>query len=155
MSLGEKIKAFVVHVSFLEPKITINLVRKAQMALLLAKKVIVPAKYSDFADLFLEESANMLSEQTGVNKHATKLEEGKKSPYKPIYSLELVELKTFKIYIKTNLANSFIKAWNSPASALILFIYKPNNSFAGVLITKGSITSQSKIAIRCHWSVSH
>ena len=31
------------------------------MALLLAKKVIIPAKYLDFADVFLEESANILS----------------------------------------------------------------------------------------------
>ena len=32
------------------------------MALLLAKEVIVLAKYSDFADVFLEESANVFPE---------------------------------------------------------------------------------------------
>ena len=37
------------------------------MALVLAKKVTVPAKYLDFADVFLEKSANILPEQTGVN----------------------------------------------------------------------------------------
>ena len=43
----------------------------------MAKKVTVPAEYSDFANVFLEESANILSEQTGVNEHAIELEEGK------------------------------------------------------------------------------
>ena len=32
------------------------------MALLLAKKVIVPAKYSDFANVFLKKSANVFLE---------------------------------------------------------------------------------------------
>ena len=47
------------------------------MTLLLAEKVTVPAKYSDFPDVFLEESANVLSEQTEVNKYAIKLKKGK------------------------------------------------------------------------------
>ena len=98
------------------------------MALLLAKKVIIPAKYSDFADVFLEKVANVLPKQTWANKYAIKLEEGKKPLYGPIYSLEPVELKTFKTYIKINLANSFIWHLKSPASAPILFIHKPNGN---------------------------
>ena len=47
------------------------------MALLLAKKVIVFAKYWDFADTFLKKSINVFSERAKVNKHAIKLEEGK------------------------------------------------------------------------------
>ena len=34
-----------------------------------------------------------------------------------------------KIYIKIYLANDFIRSSKSPASALILFIQKPNSSF--------------------------
>ena len=78
------------------------------MALLLAKEVTVPAKYRDFADVFLEESANVLLEQIRANGHAIKLEKGKQPSYRPIYSLGPVELKTFKTYIETNLVNSFI-----------------------------------------------
>ena len=37
------------------------------MALVLAKKVTVMAKYLDFADLFSEESVNVILEQTRVN----------------------------------------------------------------------------------------
>ena len=60
---------------------TIHLTRKAQLALLLAKKVIVPAKYLDFADVFSKKSGNILPEQTGVNEHVIKLEEGKQPSY--------------------------------------------------------------------------
>ena len=80
------------------------------MALLLAKKIIVLAKYSDFADIFLEKSANILPKQTGVNEYTIKLQKSKQPPYESIYNLEPVELKTPKIYIKTNLANGFIRA---------------------------------------------
>ena len=47
------------------------------MVLLLAEKVTVLAKYSDFADMFSKKSANVLSEQTKVNKHSIELKEGK------------------------------------------------------------------------------
>ena len=108
---------------------TIHLARKAQLALLLAKEVTVPTEYSDFADVFLEKSANVFPERTKANKHTIELEKGKQPPNRPIYSLELVELKTLKIYIKTNLTNGFIWPSKSPADALILFVYKPDNSF--------------------------
>ena len=126
--LDENIKAFVVYVSSLESRMTIHLARKAQLALLLVKKVTVLAEYSNFADMFSEQSANVLPERIGVNEHAIKLEEGKQPPYRPIYSLEPVELNTLKIYIETNLANSFIKALKSPAVAPILFVHKPDGS---------------------------
>lgn len=57
------------------------------------------------------------------------LEEGKQLPYGPIYSLEPVELERLKVYIKTNLANSFIRPFKSPVEASILFDHKPSKSF--------------------------
>ena len=78
------------------------------MALLLVKKVTVLAEYSDFADVFIKKSANILLERTGANEHAIELEKGKQPPYRPIYSLGPVELETLKTYIKTNLANNYI-----------------------------------------------
>ena len=98
------------------------------MALLLAKKVIVLGKYSDFADVFLEESANVFPEHTRVNEHAIELQKGKQSPYRPIYSPEPVDLKIFKTYIETSLANGFIGTLKSPVSAPILFVHKLNDS---------------------------
>ena len=99
------------------------------MFLLLAEKVIVLAKYADFANIFLEKSANVLPKQTRVNQYTIKLEKGKQLPYRPIYSLRLVKLKTLKTYIKTNLANNFIRALKSPTSAPILFVHKSNGNF--------------------------
>ena len=68
----------------------------------------MPTEYLDFADVFLEKSANVLPERTGANEHAIKLEKGKQPPYGPIYSLGPVELETLKTYIKTNLTNGVI-----------------------------------------------
>ena len=63
-ALDEITKVFVVHVSFpsLRLRMTINLAKKTQIALLLAKKFTIPAKYSDFANVFLEKLANVLLE---------------------------------------------------------------------------------------------
>ena len=102
---------------------------KAQSTLLIAEEFTVQAKYSDFTDVFLKESAEMLPKNTGINKHAIELERGKQPIYEPIYSLGPVELKTFKTYIKTNLANDFIRFFKSPTVALIFFICKTDGSF--------------------------
>ena len=75
--MNEHIKVFVVHVNSLALRMTIYPARKAQLASLLVEKVIVLAKYSDFADMFLEESINIFPEQIRVNEHTIKLEEGK------------------------------------------------------------------------------
>ena len=107
---------------------TIHPARKAQLVLLWGKEVTVPIEYLDFADVFLEKSANVFPERTWVNENAMGLEEGKQPPYAPIYSLEPVKFKTFKTYIKINLSNGFIRALKSPTDAPILFVCKPNSS---------------------------
>ena len=56
---------------------TIHQVREAQIALLLAKEVTIPAKNSDFANVFLKELAKRLPQCIGINKHATELEDSK------------------------------------------------------------------------------
>ena len=136
------------YVSSLGLKMTIHPARKAQLALLLAKKVTVPTKYSDFADVFSEKPPNVLPERTGANEHVIELKEGKQPPYGPIYSLEPVELKTFKTYIETNLANGFIQVSKSPRVLQFCLSASLVVAFACVSITKDSITSQSRIDIR-------
>ena len=74
------------------------------------------------------ENAAELPENTGLNEHAIKLEEGKQPSFGPIYSLGLVELETLKTYIKINLANGFIRPSKSLARAPILFNRKPHRS---------------------------
>ena len=63
-----------------------------------------------------------------MNKHAIELEEDKQPSFGPIYSLGSMELKTLKTYIKTNLANGFIRFSKSSAEAPILFDRKSDGS---------------------------
>ena len=49
-ALGKNVEAFVGYKALLIYKITVYLARKAQIALFIAKKVSVPAKYLDYAD---------------------------------------------------------------------------------------------------------
>ena len=85
-------------------------------------------EYSDYIDVFSAENAVELPENTGMNEHAIELKKGKQPPFGPIYSLGSVELETLKTYIKTNLANDFIRPSKSPARAPILFNWKPDRS---------------------------
>ena len=82
----------------------------------------------DFLNVFSEKKALVLSDCTELNEHIINLENGKQLLYRPIYSLGLVELETFKIYIKTHLNTGFIQPSKSLAGALILFDKKPDGS---------------------------
>lgn len=114
--------AFVVHITYLDKKMLIHSAKKAQIAFFITKKVAVSVEYSDYLDIFLEKSAAELSKRFDINEHAINLKTGKQLPYRPIYSLGLVELETLKTYIKTNLANGFICPFKSPIRAPIFFV---------------------------------
>ena len=104
--------------------------RQAQVGALLFNEAPteIPAEYSDYSNVFSAEHAAELPENTGMNEHAIKLEEGKQPLFGPIYSLGLVKLETLKTYIETNLANGFIQPSKFPAGAPILFNRKPDGS---------------------------
>ena len=70
-----------------------------------------------------------LLKNTGINKHAIKMQDGKQLPYGLIYSLGPVELETLKIYIKTYLNTGFIQPSKSSPGVSILFDKKPDCSF--------------------------
>ena len=89
----------------------------------------VPAKYSDFADVFSLDLASKLLKYNEINDHAIDLVEGcQQPPYGPIYSLGPVELETLKAYIETNLAHGFIRPFKSPVGTPILFDRKSDGS---------------------------
>ena len=85
-------------------------------------------EYSDYSNVFSTEKAAELPENTGINEHAIKLEEGKQPSFWPIYSLDPVELETLKTYIEINLVNGYIRPSKSPAGAPILFDRKSDGS---------------------------
>ena len=84
--------------------------KQAQVGILLFDKALIkiPAEYSDYSNVFLVKNAVELPKNTKINKHAIKLEEDKQQSFGSIYSLGPIELKILKIYIKINLASSFI-----------------------------------------------
>ena len=132
-------ETFVVHVAIREQEeMAMNPDRKAQIeaqsgaqvgALLFDEAPTkVLAKYSNDSNVFSTENAAELPENTKMNKHAIKLEEGKQPSFGPIYSLGPIELEMLKTYIKTNLANGFIWPSKSSAGAPILFDQKSDKS---------------------------
>lgn len=68
----------------------------------------IPVKYRDYANMFSFDLVIELPKNTGINKHTIKLEKNKQPLYRIIYSLELVEFKILKTYIKTFLKTRFI-----------------------------------------------
>ena len=106
-TLDKHVKTFIVHITSLLT-MAIHLAREAQIASLVAEKLKIPNKYSDFLDVFLEKKALILLKTTMLNQHAIELQKSQQLPYGPIYSLGPVELTTLKIYIETNFANDFI-----------------------------------------------
>ena len=132
-------KTFIVHVVIRkQKKMVVDPGRKAQIevqsraqvgALLFNKAPTeVLAGYSDYSNVFSVENTAKLPENTGMNKHTIKLKEDKQPPFGPIYSLGLVKLETLKTYIETNLANSFIRPFKSPAETSILFDMEPDGN---------------------------
>ena len=101
-----------------------------QISALITKKTFTKllAEYLDFTDIFSPDLAAELFEYVGINNYAIKLVDGQQPPYGPIYSLELVEMETLKVYIETNLAHGFIKPSKSLADTSILFNQKSDGS---------------------------
>ena len=110
VALDPNQEVLVIYVAILSSEMAIHPSRLAQIASLKAEEapVTVLAKYLDYANVFFEKLAVVLSEHTEINTHAIKLEEGKQPPYRPIYSLGLVELEILKTYLKTHLKTGFI-----------------------------------------------
>lgn len=65
----------------------------------------------------------------GINNHVIELVNSQQPIYQLIHSLRLVELQALKAYIKTNLANGFIKPSMSSKSTPIIFDQKLDRFF--------------------------
>ena len=104
----------------------IYLAKKTQIVLLVSKKIWILTKYLDFSNIFLEKKALILPKATKINQHAIKFPKNQQPPYRSIYSLKPVELKTLKTYTKTNLANNFIWLSKLPTATFIYFFQKPD-----------------------------
>lgn len=84
--------------------------------------------YWFYRRFFFNNIARLVNNNT-INNYLTKLVNGQKLFYKPIYCLKLVKLEILKSYLKINFTNNFIKFFKFVASTSIIFIRKANNSF--------------------------
>ena len=84
-------------------------------------------KYVDFADIFFPNLASKHPKHTRINDHAIELVDGQQALYGPIYSFGLIEIKTLKAYIETNLVNGFIRQFKSPIGVPIFFDWKSDS----------------------------
>lgn len=73
----------------------------------------IPAEYSNYNNIFSVENAIEFLKYTRINNYAIRLEKIKQLLFKHIYTLKLLELKTLKTSIETNLVNSFIWSFKS------------------------------------------
>ena len=78
-------------------------------------------EYSDYSNIFSAKNIPKLLKYTKKNDYTIELEKSKQSIFKPIQSLDPVELEMLKIYIETKLANSFIQLSKFHTKAFILF----------------------------------
>ena len=123
-------KTFVMHIVTLAEPTTISIPPfcQAQVAVLTSEETGIPAKYSNFSNIFSSDSVAELLELTGINDHPINLLDNKQPPYGLIYSRGPVELEMLKTYLKTNLASGFIRPSKCLSGALILFVRKKNDS---------------------------
>ena len=100
--MDKNFETFMIYIISFNLALGIHLDKAAQIASLFIEKVKILDKYSDFANVFLEEKTLVLPEYIKFNEHAINLEDGKQPPYGLIYSLGPVELETLKTYIETH-----------------------------------------------------
>ena len=117
--------------------------------MLTSKENRIPDEYSDFSRVFSSDSAAELPEHTGINNHPINLLDNKQPFYGLIYSLGPVELEMLKIYIKANLASSFIRPSKYPVGAPILFVRKKNGSLHLCVDYRGL----NNLTIKNHYSL--
>ena len=92
--------------------------------------------YHDYLDVFSEERANTLPPHREYDMHI-QLEQGKKPPWGKLYGHSAVELAAMDTYLKTNLANGFIRPSRSPAAAPVMFVKKLDGGLRLVIDFRG------------------
>lgn len=91
--------------------------------------ISILSKYTDFVIIYSKNLIAEFLEYTKINNYTIDLTKCYQQLYRFIYSLSLVGLKNLEIFIKTNLANSFIRPFKSLINTFILFFKKSDGSF--------------------------
>lgn len=80
--LDKDVKFFMVYKASFVSKISIHLAQKAQIVVLITKKVTNVAEYKDFTNMFLKKLAKLLPKLISNNKQAIKLKNSKQQLYR-------------------------------------------------------------------------
>lgn len=126
--MDKNVENLLLDIYILVGKMIIYLAKSALISLFFVIKIIILAIYSNFTNFLLKKRVEVLLKYIRANKHAIELKKDKKLLHGSIYWRKIVELKTFNIYIKINLANNFIKTSKLLARTLIYFIKEPDGS---------------------------
>ena len=102
---------------------------KGLIALLIAKEVKIPTKYSDFFKYFLGRKNFDLTEGNQDKSIRYQAVERSSTTLWAYLLPKPGRARNVETYIETNLANGFIWPSKSPVDALILFVGKPDNNF--------------------------
>jgi hypothetical protein len=87
----------------------------------------VPPEYHEFADVFSKAEASKLPPHREYDHHIP-LQDDAMPPFGPLYRLSPVEEEVLRKYIQDNLTKKFIRHSQSPCSAAVLFVKKPDGS---------------------------
>jgi len=87
----------------------------------------LPKQYWQYKELFEEKKAKMLAPRRTFD-HAINLKEGAEPPWGPIYPMSAHQLSELEKYLKKMMADGKVADSESPYSAPILFVPKPDGS---------------------------
>jgi len=88
----------------------------------------IPPEYHNFLDVFSKSKADKLPDHNPAYDHHINLEEGKQSPFGPIYSLSEVRSTALHDFLQENLTCNFICPSQSACGAPVLFVKKKDSS---------------------------
>ena len=110
-----------------------------------SSNVVLPEKYSDFADVFDKAKADVLLSHSRHDL-AIKIENNKVPLFGPVYDHFKLELDVLREYIRDMCAKSFIVPFKSPFGAPILFTKKKDGGLRLCIDFQGlnTITKKNK-----------
>jgi len=85
----------------------------------------LPKRYWQYKELFEEKKAKILAPRISFN-DAINLKEGAEPPWRPIYPISVHQLNELDKYLKKMVTEGKVADSESPYSAPILFVPKPN-----------------------------
>lgn len=118
-----KLRIFAVSVS--DVKAHLEKSHKTEAEEDLELRQVIPSEYHDLLPLFKKKEADKLPPHRYID-HAIEIEQGKKPPFGPMYSMSNLELEALLRYLDENQKKGFIRPSTSSSASPVLFVRKPD-----------------------------